>query len=151
MVYNVVLVAAVQQSEISCTYTNGPFLLYFLPTEVTTEHRVEFPVCTIMFSRVICFILSITSVCMSIPVSQFIPYPPGIQTLVLYISISGLYFCPANKGICTIFLGFPGGTSGKEPSCQCRRHKRYQFDPWIWKIPWRRAWQPTLEFWGFPY
>ena len=25
--------------------------------------------------------------------------------------------------------GFPGGTSGKEPSCQCRRHKRLRFDP----------------------
>ena len=20
------------------------------------------------------------------------------------------------------------------------------FDPWVWKIPWRRAWQPTLVF-----
>ncbi|KAB0385515.1 hypothetical protein FD755_000471, partial [Muntiacus reevesi] len=26
-------------------------------------------------------------------------------------------------------LGFPGGTSGKEPSCQCRRHKKHVFDP----------------------
>ena len=32
-------------------------------------------------------------------------------------------------------LGFPGGTSGKEPSCQCRRQKRCGFDPWVWKIP----------------
>ena len=22
------------------------------------------------------------------------------------------------------YMGFPGGTSGKEPACQCRRHKR---------------------------
>ena len=21
--------------------------------------------------------------------------------------------------------------------------KRFQFDPWVRKIPWRRAWQPT--------
>ena len=21
--------------------------------------------------------------------------------------------------------------------------KRHQFNPWVWKIPWRRAWQPT--------
>ena len=42
--------------------------------------------------------------------------------------------------------GFPGGTSGKEPACQCRRHKRSGFDPWVWKIPWRRAWQPTPVF-----
>jgi len=41
---------------------------------------------------------------------------------------------------------FPGGTSGKEPTCQCRRHKRRGFDPWIRKIPWRRKWQPTPVF-----
>ena len=31
---------------------------------------------------------------------------------------------------------FPGGTSGKEPACQCRRCKRCRFDPWVGKIPW---------------
>ena len=41
------------------------------------------------------------------------------------------------------FGGFPGGTSAKESACQCRRHKRLRFDPWVRKIPWRRAWQPT--------
>ena len=39
--------------------------------------------------------------------------------------------------------GFPGGTSGKEPICQCRRHKRCGSDPWVGKVPWRRVWQPT--------
>ena len=39
--------------------------------------------------------------------------------------------------------GFPGGTSGKEPACQCRRFRRPGFDPWVRKIPWRRKWQPT--------
>jgi len=43
-------------------------------------------------------------------------------------------------------LGLPGGTSGKEPTCQCRRHKRPGFDIWVGKIPWRRAWQPTPVF-----
>ena len=38
-------------------------------------------------------------------------------------------------------MGFPGGASGKEPSCQSRRHKRCRFDPWAGKIPWRKAWQ----------
>ena len=42
--------------------------------------------------------------------------------------------------------GFPGGASSKEYSCQCRRCKRWEFDPWVGKIPWRRAWQPTLVF-----
>ena len=42
-------------------------------------------------------------------------------------------------------VGFPGGTS-KEPTCQCRRRKRCGFDPWIGKIPWRRAWRSTPVF-----
>ena len=33
-------------------------------------------------------------------------------------------------------LGFLGGPSGKESTCQCRRHKRRGFDPWVWKTPW---------------
>jgi len=43
-------------------------------------------------------------------------------------------------------MGFPGGTSSKEPTCQCRRHKRYKFDPWVGKISWRRAQQLTPVF-----
>ena len=45
-----------------------------------------------------------------------------------------------------VIHGFPGGTSGKEPTCQCRKHRRCSFDPWIKKIPWGRAWQPTPVF-----
>ena len=40
-------------------------------------------------------------------------------------------------------LGFPGCASGKEPACQCRRCR---FNPWVRKIPWRRAWQLTPVF-----
>ena len=40
-------------------------------------------------------------------------------------------------------MGFPSGASGKEASCQSRRHKRCGFNPWVRKIPWRRKWQPT--------
>ena len=43
-------------------------------------------------------------------------------------------------------LGFLGSASGKGPACQCRRHKRYWFDPWIRKIPWRRHGNPLLLF-----
>ena len=44
------------------------------------------------------------------------------------------------------FPGFPCGASGKEPTCQLRRHKRCGFDPWVRKRTWRRAWQPTPVF-----
>ena len=32
---------------------------------------------------------------------------------------------------------------GKESTCQCRRHRRSRFDPWVGKILWRRQWQLT--------
>ena len=32
-------------------------------------------------------------------------------------------------------MGFPGGASGKESGCQCRRCKRLGLDPWVGKIP----------------
>ena len=42
--------------------------------------------------------------------------------------------------------GFSSGASGKEPACQCRGHKRYVFNPWVEKIPWRRDGLLTLVF-----
>ena len=42
--------------------------------------------------------------------------------------------------------GFLSGTSGEEPTCQCKRHKRHSFDPWVGQIPWSRKWQPTPLF-----
>ena len=45
--------------------------------------------------------------------------------------------------------GFPGGASGKELACQCRRCRRCKirgFDPWVGKMPRRRTWQPTPVF-----
>ena len=33
------------------------------------------------------------------------------------------------------WTGFPGGASGKELACQCGRHKRLRFDPWLRKTP----------------
>ena len=41
--------------------------------------------------------------------------------------------CSHNK-----FILFLGGNSDKESACKCRR-----CDPWVWKILWRRKWQPT--------
>ena len=44
------------------------------------------------------------------------------------------------------YLGLPRWLSGEESACQCRRHRRCRFYPWVRKIPWRRAWQPTPVF-----
>ena len=43
-------------------------------------------------------------------------------------------------------MGFPGGASGQEPACQRRRPERCELAPWVGKIPWRTAWQPTPGF-----
>ena len=40
----------------------------------------------------------------------------------------------------------PGDVIGKESTCQCKRHKRHGFSPWIWKIAQRRKWQHTPIF-----
>ena len=42
--------------------------------------------------------------------------------------------------------GFPGGASGKTPTCQFRSCKRHGFDAMVRKILWSRKWQPTPEF-----
>ena len=36
----------------------------------------------------------------------------------------------------------PRWLSGKESTCQCRRHRRPGSNPWVVKIPWSRKWQP---------
>ena len=51
-----------------------------------------------------------------------------------------------NWALIPIVWGFPGGTSGKELTCQCRRHKRRDFYPWVETISWSRKWQPTPVF-----
>ena len=40
----------------------------------------------------------------------------------------------------------PGGARGKEPTRQYRRLQKGGFDPWVRKILWRRAQQPTPVF-----
>ena len=48
--------------------------------------------------------------------------------------------------MCSEILGLLTWYSGKESTCQCRRHKRHRFNSWVGKIPWRREWQPTPVF-----
>ena len=46
----------------------------------------------------------------------------------------------------TANMDLPWWLSGKEPICQCKRHRRHGFDPWVRKMPQRRACQPTPVF-----
>ena len=60
-------------------------------------------------------------------------------------SVTSSTFSPS---ICheVIGLGLPRWCSGKEYTCQCRRHKRCKFSPWVEMISWSMSWQPTLIF-----
>ena len=42
--------------------------------------------------------------------------------------------------------GFPGGATGKELTCQCRRREEMRVQSLSREDPWRRAWQPTARF-----
>ena len=75
---------------------------------------------------------------------------PKTETQEYFIPLpgkpSGASYCAENKKFPYLASEIPSGASGKEPACQCRRHKWHRFDPWVGKIPWRRQWQPTLVF-----
>ena len=43
-------------------------------------------------------------------------------------------------------LELPQWLISKEICLQCRSHRRRRFNPWVGKIPWRRARQPTIIF-----
>ena len=63
---------------------------------------------------------------------------------------SEAHFRKGRRIICScIHRRLPRQSSGKESACQCRRHKRHGFEPWVRKIPWKKAWQPTP--WKIPW
>ena len=108
LLYNVVLVSAVQRSESAiCIHISPPSWTslpppHIPPIQVITEHRAEIPVLYRRFPLAICFTHG--SINMSILISQFNPLPsptlcPHICSLHLH-----LYSCPAYRFICTIFL-----------------------------------------------
>ena len=57
-------------------------------------------------------------------------------SLLLY-HLRGLRWCKS---------GLHKWCNGKESACQCRRHKRHGFHPWVGKIPWKMKWHPTPVF-----
>ena len=64
---------------------------------------------------------------------------------LLWVFVVPYFFLFLNWSIINLH-GLPRWCRGKESACQCRRCKRCSFDPWVRKIPWRRAWKPTPVF-----
>ena len=48
-----------------------------------------------------------------------------------WLSLAGQWLC------------IPRGSGGKESTHHCKRHRRWEFNPWVRKIPWSRKWKPT--------
>ena len=62
---------------------------------------------------------------------------------------SGVNIHPSSKAEGVHELAYKkclGGASGKEAAASAGNIRDGGFDPWLGKIPWRRAWQPTLVF-----
>ena len=92
------------------------------------------------------------------------PLPPGttkevprffflMRRTVTIPNLDGLYLPLLDKGIVWLsnlkkeyykHWSFPRWCSGKESTCQWGRHRRFQFNPWIGKISWRRKYPPML-------
>ena len=88
---------------ISYVYIHTPSVLNFLSIWVTAEHWVVSWAMQHVFSLVISvFIHNINSVCVSTPVSQFLPPLPSSPLVSVYSLCFYFYF--ANKIIYTIFL-----------------------------------------------
>ena len=70
----------------------------------------------------------------------------GGTNFCLLLRVPWLRNSQKRKMIQMLVQGFPGGTSGKGPTCQCRRLTRHRFHPCVRKISWRRAQQPIAVF-----
>ena len=64
-----------------------------------------------------------------------------------YVILFNFLDCPHGNWNDHAYSGLPWWFSGKESACQSRR---YEFDPWVMKIPWRRKWKLKYSCLGKP-
>ena len=76
------------------------------------------------------------------PFTGFWPFCPWLWSSIppLGRSSLGVSWRVRDKGrlgscLTLLVICFCSGTSGKEPTCQCRRCKRHGFDPWLGRSP----------------
>ena len=91
--------------------------------------------------------------CGIISLYRFISYihTKDLFTIYVMILLTVIFFVVINRTfifneVFLSHLGFPGGASSVESSCQGRRHKRGRFDLWVGRISWSRKWQPAPIF-----
>ena len=79
-------------------------------------------------------------------VAQLVKHLPAMQeTLVQFLGQEYIIYNPWRRDILPtpVFLGFPGGSVSKEPTCNTGN---LGSAPGLGRSPWRRAWQPTPVF-----
>ena len=97
LVYNVVLVSAVQQSESATQiHVHPPFLISFLFMSLQSTEQSSVCYTTASNQMSILYIVTIHSVYMSISISQIIPTPlcsPLVSTCLFSMSVSLFLLC----------------------------------------------------------
>ena len=75
-------------------------------------------------------------------------HPPVVFHQCPMMALKNCSLCPwpSSRPLYLSCICFPGGTSGKESTRYCKRHKGRRFDPWVKTIPWKRKWQPAPVF-----
>ena len=76
-------------------------------------------------------------------VAQLVKNPPAMQETTVRFLVGKIPW-KRNRLPTPVFLGFPGGSAGKESACNVSRPG---FDPWVGKIPWSRGRLLTTVFW----
>ena len=73
---------------------------------------------------------------------------PG-TTLILHTTalpcrtaVSGAWQTSGNSHVPQSLEGLARWLGGRETACQCKSHKKLEFDPWVGKILWRRKCNP---------
>ena len=94
------------------------------------------------------FVGKVMSLFFSMPSRLFITFLPKSKCLLIswLQSPSAVILEPSKIDVSITLLSStyyslpsePPATIGKPSTCQCRRHWRHRFNPWIRKIPWRR-------------
>ena len=71
----------------------------------------------------------------------------NMNTHFFKLCLIWLIYCLCISTIfCYCIHGLPRWHNGKERACQCRRHRKCEFDSCVRKIPWSRKWQNTQAF-----
>ena len=131
-----------------------------------TEHRISFHSCMcslIFFNNILLFLMYKSCISFLIPSTFKVRNLKFWEIECKWLSNASLFslwwkLCSLLQYMQTILPWFsrttkrmiwhcfPGDPSDEELTCQWRRSKRCGFDPWVWNIPGRRAWQPTLAY-----